>query len=191
MALQGVLGDGSDDGRSGPSRCAADARGVADGRSERFGRAKEGFPRGFMRLAHGIPSHDAFPNLFNALDPGGLQRAMPRLAEDWAAGLGGEVVAIDGGALRRSFADAASRSPLHSLQAFAGGARPVLGQVRVGDRSNGIAALPTLLEMLALKRRIVTADAMRTQRRTARAVTAAGGDHVLALKGNRGRRTRT
>ena len=37
MALQGVLGDGSDDGLSGPSRCAADARGVADGRSERNG----------------------------------------------------------------------------------------------------------------------------------------------------------
>ena len=98
---------------------------------ERFGRAKEGFPRGFMRLAHGIPSHDAFSNPFNAQDPGGLQRAMLRLAEGWAAGLGGGVVAIDGKALRRSFAAAASRSPLHPVQAFAGEARPVLGQVRV------------------------------------------------------------
>ena len=39
---------------------------------ERFGRAKEGFPRGLMRPAHGIPSRDAFSNLFNALDSGGL-----------------------------------------------------------------------------------------------------------------------
>ena len=54
---------------------------------ERFGRAKEKFLRSFMRLPHGIPSHDAFTNLFNALDPGGLQRAMLRLAEGWAAGL--------------------------------------------------------------------------------------------------------
>ena len=54
---------------------------------ERFGRAGEGFPRGFMRLAHGIPSHDAFSNPFNALNPGGLQRAMPRLGRpDWAVG---------------------------------------------------------------------------------------------------------
>ena len=34
--------------------------------------------------------------------------------------------------------------------------------------------------------RVVTADAMPTQRRTARAVTAAGGDHVPTLKGNQG-----
>ena len=85
---------------------------------ERFGRAREKFLHSFMRLPHGIPSHDAFTNLFNALDPGGLQRAMLRLAEGWAAGLGSEVVAIDGKALRRSFADAASRSPLHLVQAF-------------------------------------------------------------------------
>ena len=153
---------------------------------ERFGRAKEGFLRGFMRLEHGIPSHDAFTGLFNALDPGGLQRAMLRLAEGWAAGLAGEVVAIDGKTLRRSFADAAPRSPLHLVQAFASEARLVLGQVRVEDKSNEIAAVPALLEMLALKGRIVTADAMHTQRRTAQAVTEAGGDYVLALKGNQG-----
>ena len=67
----------------------------------------------------------------------------------------------------------------------------MLGQVRVGERSNGIAAVPALLGMPASEGRIVKADAMHTQRRTARAVTAAGGDHVLVLKGNRGRRLRT
>ncbi len=48
--------------------------------------------------------------------------------------------------------------------------------------TNEIAAM--LLEMLALKGRIVTADAMHTQRATAEAVTARGGDYVLALKAN-------
>ena len=63
---------------------------------ERFGRAEEGFPRGLMRLAHGIPSRDAFANPFNAPDPGGLQQAMLRLAEGRAARLGGGVAAVDG-----------------------------------------------------------------------------------------------
>ena len=40
---------------------------------------------------------------------------------------------------------------------------------------------------MALKGRIVTADAMHTQRATAEAVTAGGGDYVLALKANQGR----
>ena len=45
---------------------------------ERFVRAEEGFPCGFIRLAHGIPSRDAFTNPFNAPDPGGSRRAMLR-----------------------------------------------------------------------------------------------------------------
>ena len=135
---------------------------------ERFGRAKEGFLRRFMVLKHGIPSHDAFSDLFNALDPGGLQTVLLRLLEDWAAVLDGDVIAIDGKSLRRSFADAAARSPVHLVQAFAAGARLMLGQVKVDDKSNEIAAMPKLLEMLALKGRIVTADAMHTQRRTFR-----------------------
>ena len=74
--------------------------------------------------------------------------------------------------LRRSFAPAASRSPPHSVRAFAGGARPVLGQVRVENRSNGIAAVPALLGMPAPGGRVVTADVMHAQRRTAREATA-------------------
>ena len=122
---------------------------------ERFGRAEEGFPCGFKRLAHGIPSCDAFTNPFNAPDPGDLQRAMLRLAEGRAAGLGGEVTAIDGKTLCRSFPDAALRSPPHPVRAwawaFVGEVRPVLGQVRVEGKSNGIAAMPALLEITAPK----------------------------------------
>ena len=151
---------------------------------ERFGRAKEPFLRRFMVLAHGIPSHDAFSDLFNALDPGGLQRVLLRLLEDWSALLKDDVIAIDGKSLRRSFADAAARSPVHLVQAFAARARVVLGQVKVADKSNEIAAMPKLLEMLALKGRIVTADAMHTQRAAAESITARGGDYVLALKGD-------
>ena len=154
---------------------------------ERFGRAKEPFLRRFMTLAHGIPSHDAFSDLFNALAPDGLQKVLLRLLEDWSALLEADVIAIDGKSLRRSFADAAARSPVHLVQAFAARARLVLGQVKVDGKSNEIAAMPKLLEMLALKGRIVTADAMHTHRATAEAVTAGGGDYVLALKGNQGR----
>ena len=97
--------------------------------------------------------------------------------------VGGGVVAIDGKALRRSFSDAASRSPPHLVRAFVGEARPVLGQIRV---ENGITAVPTLSGMPALKGWVVTADAMHTQRRTAQAITATGGDRIPAPKGNRG-----
>ena len=76
---------------------------------KRFGRAKEGFLRRFMVPKHGIPSHDAFSDLFNTLDPG-LQQVLLRLLEDWSALLEDDVIAIDGKSLRRSFATAATRS---------------------------------------------------------------------------------
>ena len=44
--------------------------------TERFGRARESFLRGSMTLNRGAPSHDAFSNPFDALEPQGLQRAL-------------------------------------------------------------------------------------------------------------------
>ena len=74
-----------------------------------FGRSKEAFLRTFMRLECGIPSHDAFSDLFNALDPIPFQTAMLRLIEGFALELG-EVIAIDGKSVRRSFDTAKEKS---------------------------------------------------------------------------------
>ena len=87
-----------------------------------FGRSKEQFLRRFMVLGNGIPSHDAFSALFRILDPDCLNRALLRLAKGWSERLGPDVIAIDGKTLRRSFEDAAKRSPLHVVNAFATGA---------------------------------------------------------------------
>ena len=151
---------------------------------ELFGRSKEDSLRRFMTLGHGIPGHDALSALFRVLDPGCLQRALVRLAADWAGRLGPDVTAIDGKALRQSFEDTSARSPLHVVSAFAAGARLVLGQVRVTDKSNEITALPALLELLDIRGSTVTADALHTQRATAETVAAKGGGYVLTLKEN-------
>ena len=150
----------------------------------RFGRAREDLLRKFLSLKHGIPSHDAFSDLFAILDPAGVNRALSRLAGDWADTLEGTVAAIDGKTLRRSFSDAAARSPLHLVQAFAVGAKQVLGQVRVDARSNEITAIPALPDLLDIEGATATADAMHTRRSTSEAIIARGGDHVPALKGN-------
>ena len=152
---------------------------------EDYGCVWESWLREFMTLPNGIPSHDTFSRLFRMLDPVGLQKALLRLAQDWADRLG-EVVAVDGKALRRSFEDAAARSPTHLLQAFASEAKLTLAQVEVDGKSNEIPALPALLELVDVSGRIVTADAMHAQRGTAAAIVAKGGDYALALKRNQG-----
>jgi len=125
-----------------------------------FGRSKERFLRRFTALKHGIPSHDAFSELFNALDPKGFQQVMLRLLGDFARNLARGcdlVIAIDGKALRRSFDKATGKSPLHLVQAFAVQARLVLGQVAVDQKSNEITAFPELLALLDVRGRIITA----------------------------------
>jgi predicted transposase YbfD/YdcC len=148
-----------------------------------FGEAKEPFLRQFLRLRHGIPSHDTFSRLFRRLDPAPFQACFVRFMERFAARLLG-VVAIDGKTLRRSFDRASGKSPLHMVHAWAADQRLLLGQIAVDDKSNEITAVPKLLAMLSLKGCIVTADALNCQRTIAAKVTEQGGDYVLALKGN-------
>ena len=61
-----------------------------------------------------------------------------------------------------------------------------MGQLAVDIKSNEIKVLPKLLEMLTLRGKVVTADAMHCHRQIAQQVTEQGGDYILALKGNHG-----
>jgi len=148
-----------------------------------FGRSKREFLQEFLRLEHGIPSHDTFSRVFRLLDPAGFQAwflgFMRRFAETCRG-----VIAIDGKTMRRSFDRASAASPLHLVSAWAADQRLVLGQIAVDDKSNEIIAVPKLLELLSLTGSIVTADAMSCQRKIAQQVVDQGGDYVLALKGN-------
>ncbi len=150
-----------------------------------FGRAKEPFLRQFLRLRHGVPSHDTFSRLFRLLDPVAFHGCFLQFMRRFAEAAQG-VVAIDGKTLRHSFDRAAGTSALHLISAWAADQRLVLAQMAVDGKSNEITAVPKLLEMLSLKGAIVTADAMNCQRDIAQQVVDQGGDYVLALKGNQG-----
>ena len=152
---------------------------------EAFGRAKQAFLRQFLRLKHGIPSHDTFSRVFRHLDPKSFQDCFVRFMERFADGLDG-VIAVDGKTLRGSFDRACGQSPLHMVHAWAVDQRLLLGQIATDAKSNEITAVPRLLEMLSLKGRIVTADAMSCQRTICAQIVDQGGDYVIALKGNQG-----
>jgi len=116
------------------------------------------FLRQFLRLRHGIPSHDTFSRVFRLLDPAPFEACFKRFVQRFAETLQGVVVAIDSKTLRRSFDRAAGKSPLHVIHAMSANHRRRLGQLAVGGRSNEITAVPKLLDLLSLKGRIVTAD---------------------------------
>jgi len=59
-----------------------------------------------------------------------------------------------------------------------------MGQIKTDTKSNEIAAIPELLQLLAIKGCIVTIDAMGCQTAIAGPIRAPEGDYLLALKSN-------
>src|SRR5438132_554461 len=150
-----------------------------------FARAKEGFLRGFLKLQHGLPSHDTFSRVFRQLNPDQFRACFQQFMARFAATCQG-VIAIDGKVVRRSFDTASAKSSLHMVSAWGCEQRLVLGQIATDAKSNEITAVPKLLEMLSLKGCIVSVDALNCQCEIARQIVDQGGDYALALKGNQG-----
>ena len=153
---------------------------------EAFGRKKEAFFRRFLELPAGIPSHDTFRRVFQAVCPRALQQcliAWLRGAQQ-AAPAAGAVVAIDGKTLRRTFDRARGLGALHLVSAWASANGLTLGQVAVDAKSNEITAIPQLIELLDLKGCVVTIDAAGCQKDIAAHIVAKEADYVLALKEN-------
>jgi predicted transposase YbfD/YdcC len=149
---------------------------------EEYGYAQAEWFQQFLDLPHGIPSHDTFRRVLSRLKPDELTQCFVNWTEALRESLDGEIVAIDGKTLRRSFDHAASQGAIHMVSAWANAHRLVLGQLKVDDKSNEITAIPKLLRMLELEGAIVTIDAMGCQKEIAKTITEQGADYVLALK---------
>jgi predicted transposase YbfD/YdcC len=153
---------------------------------ERFGEAKKDWLRERLglRLLHGIPSHDTFGRVFASLDPEAFAQAFTAWTQTLNYKTQGEVIALDGKTLRRSFDTATGKAALHVVTAWACANRLVLAQQAVDQKSNEIKAIPQLLDMLDIKGCVVTADALNTQRSIAQKIVEKEGDYILALKEN-------
>jgi len=147
-----------------------------------FGKIKLDWLNTFLELPRGIPSHDTFNRVFSAIDPACFLDCFIRWVQGLCPALAGEVVAIDGKALRRALDEGACIPYIVSAWASENGL--ALGQVKVDDKSNEITAIPELLEVLALQGCIVTIDAMGCQKDIAARIVDKKADYVLALKGN-------
>ena len=153
---------------------------------ELYGQSKHPWLRTFLKLPHGIPSHDTFARVFARLDPEAMQQCFLSWVTAISALSAGEVVAIDGKKVRHSYDTAKGKGAIHMVSAWASTNRLVLGQQKVDEKSNEITAIPLLLKVLAIEGCIVTIDAMGTQKEIATTIIDRGADYILALKGNQG-----
>lgn len=149
-----------------------------------FGRQKKKWFAKFLDLSAGIPSHDRFNAIFAAIKPAEFEKCLLSWITDLQEITGGQVVAIDGKTLRRSYDTTNSKAAIHMVSAWATANCISLGQVIVDAKSNEITAIPKLLEILDVSGCLVTIDAMGCQTEIAADIVAGGGDYVLAVKDN-------
>jgi len=149
-----------------------------------FGRAKENVFRGFLKLKHAVPSHDTFSEVFRMIDPKALDAAFGRVLADVAALLrDGDVIAVDGKALRGARDKGEGARTRMMVSAYASRLRLTLATA-TADHGTELDAALDVLGLIALKGKVVTADALHCNRRTVAAINARGGDWCLALKAN-------
>jgi predicted transposase YbfD/YdcC len=104
------------------------------------------------------------------------------LGEPLGLAEGEDAIAIDGKTLRGSKKQGAPGA--HLLSALAHRVGVTLAQQAVDDKTNEIPVVLDLLRHLVLKGRIVTMDALLTQRQIAQQIVDAGGDYVMVVKEN-------
>ena len=149
-----------------------------------FGEARLEFLKRFLRLRNGIPSHDTFSTVLRMLDPKTLDVAFGALSKRLVAALGDSgVIAIDGKTLKGAYDKGKSSEAEMMVSAYATGLRLTLATVAAKKRNEVDAALE-VLDLVDLKGKIVTADALHCHRKMAAKIVAKGGDYCLALKGN-------
>ena len=150
---------------------------------EEYGHAKQSWLRTFLHLPGGIPSHDTFNRVFAALDGEELERGFVDWVRSVARLTKGEVVAIDGKALRGA-KTAGNKAVVQMVSAWSSANHLTLGQCKVDDKSNEITAIPRLLRALELSGTVVTIDAIGCQKTIAQHIVDKGADYVLAVKEN-------
>lgn len=153
---------------------------------EEFGRAKREWFETFLELENGVPSHDTFRRVFGKLKPTEFQRCFLGWIESVQELTKGEVIAIDGKALRGSFERTTNTLALRMVSAWATRNSLVLGQVKTAEKSNEITAIPRLLNLLDIEGCTVTIDAMGCQKEITRQIIEQKGDYCISLKGNQG-----
>jgi len=144
--------------------------------------------RWFQRHGHFLdgrtPSHDILSGLFRRLDPKAFQRCFLEWTTQVCQVSDGELVAIDGKTLRRSYDKGAGKKAIHMISAWSSANQLVMAQMKVDDKSNEITAIPELLALLDLKGAVVSIDAMGCQKDIAQTILDQEADYLLGLKGN-------
>ena len=137
----------------------------------------------YVDFKNGVPSEWTFRRVFTLLDPDCLEMLLRTHAQDIVSkNTVSDQIAVDGKALCGSSRQGIKC--LYSVTAWCHENGLVLAETQVDKKSNEIAAIPVLLNLLDLKGNTVSIDAAGCQKSITQLVTEKKGHYVLGLKRN-------
>ncbi len=154
---------------------------------EDFGEIHLDFLKQYGDFENGIPVHDTIARVVSCISPAKFHECFINWMRDCHSSDDKDVIAIDGKTLRHSYDKSRRRGAIHVISAFSTMHSLVIGQIKTDKKSNEITAIPELLNMLDIKGKIITTDAMGCQKDIAEKIQKQGGDYLFAVKGNQGR----
>ena len=131
------------------------------------------------RRFYKVPGYDVFYQVLTRMDP----EAFARILNDWLASRVGslpQALALDGKMIR----DHIGLLTLAQHEDGAPQALALYDQKEGTQRCEQTAAVDLLEKLAALDGKIITADPLHCQRKTARIIVEKGGDFLLQIKGN-------
>ncbi len=151
---------------------------------ELFGRAKRKWLSQFIDLSCGIPTHYTFARVFSLIDPVEFEKCLLLWIRCIVDLVSGDVISIDGKTQRGSSHARGDKNANHIVSAYSAKEEIILGNVKTPTKTNEIKAIPVLLKKLAIENKIITIDAMGTQKGIANLIREKQGNYVLSLKEN-------
>jgi predicted transposase YbfD/YdcC len=130
-----------------------------------------------------MPSHSTIRRVFQYIVDENELSQMAREYSQYKLGGAGEVLAIDGKTLRGTRV-AGQEASDHVLSVYDVAHQQVIAQVTVDSKENEIVAAPQVLEMVSVAGKVVTGDAMHTQRALSAQIVAQGGHYLWPVKDN-------
>ena len=137
-----------------------------------------------LDLKYGIPSHDTFSRVFSIINPNEFMNLFINWIKE-ITNQKGLHVAIDGKAIKSARDKVNNGNIPYILSGFLCDVGISIGQIKVDDKSNKITAIPNLLDLIDIKGKIITIDAIGTQEEIAnKIVYEKKAAYILKVKDN-------
>ena len=130
-----------------------------------------------------IPSKPTVSRILRMIDGQQVAEIIIQIMRE-QIGESGDVIAVDGKAIRSTAKEGKVHSALQIITAYLTESGVVLGQEKIHEKTNEIPTFQEMLSYLNISGKIVTADAMHCQKETCQKIIVRGGDYLFGLKEN-------